>query len=123
MTHNAYSTYEKQAITTMTRGEMLLALYDGALKDLSLAQEAFRQNDIFAVNENLQKTQRILHYLQTTLDDKYEIAANLSALYAFFAEQVMQANVKKEPALLDEVIKDLSALREAFAKADKSAPV
>jgi flagellar protein FliS len=122
MTHsNPYAAYQQQAITTMTPGEMLVALYDGALKDISFAQEAFRQKNNSAVNENLQKVQRILLYLQSTLDEKYEISGSLNTLYTYFIEQIMQANIRKDASPLDEVAKDLAILRDAFAKADKAA--
>lgn len=105
----------------MTPGEMLLALYDGALKYLSFAQEAFQQKDNGAVNTYLQKVQRILLYLQSTLDEKYAISANLDALYTYFLEQTAEANIKKDPAYLQEVVKDIGTLRDAFAQADKVA--
>ncbi len=105
----------------MTPGEMLLALYDGALKNLSFAQDAFQKKDNAAINTYLQKVQRILLYLQSTLDSQYEISANLNALYTYFLEQTAEANIKKDPACLDEVIKDIGILRNAFAQASKVA--
>lgn len=118
-TGNPYETYKKQAIMTMTPGDMLTALYDGALKDLGLAQAAFQTGDNAGINTYLQKLQRILRYLQATLDHKYEISENLDALYTYFIEQTMKANIAKDPSLLEGLAENLTQLRNAFAQADK----
>lgn len=116
---NPYEAYKKQAVMTMTPGDMLIALYDGALKNLGMAQAAFQAGNNADVNTYLQKLQRILRYLQTTLDPQYEISKNLDDLYTYFIEQAMKANVAKDPSALEGLAENLTQLRNAFAAADK----
>lgn len=104
---------------TMTTGDMLTALYDGILKQIAIAKAAFERNDIIEINTSLQKVQKILHHLQDSLDLQYEIAKNLDALYDYFIFLATQANVKKDPAGLDELSTMISELRQTYIEADK----
>lgn len=106
---------------TMTQGEMLLSLYDEAIKQLSGAILYIGEKDYGKANFAMQKAQRILSYLTNTLNFKYEIAHNLEALYDFFNFQIVNANVHKQAKLLEEIIPMISGLRDAFAQADRIA--
>ena len=117
--HNPYQAYQQQAVMTMTPGDMLTALYDGLLKQLNLAQAGFASRDYAAVNRSLQKAQLILPHLQGSLNFQYEISNSLNALYEYFDHVTVQANVKKEPGGLDEVIQMIGDLRETYIQAAK----
>ena len=117
--HNPYQAYQQQAVMTMTPGDMLTALYDGLLKRLNLAKAGFASRDYAAVNRSLQKAQLILHHLQGSLNFQYEISNSLNALYEYFDHVTVQANVKKEPGGLDEVIQMIGDLRETYIQAAK----
>ena len=106
---NPYQQYQRQSVMTMTQGEMLTKLYDEVIKQMSGANNA------------LQNAQRILFYLKSTLDFKYEISGNLDALYDFFIERIVQANLKKDAAILDEIIPMIEDLRDTFVQADRNA--
>ena len=101
---NPYQQYQRQSVMTMTQGEMLTKLYDEVIKQMSGAKICLTEKDLSGVNNALQKAQRILFYLKSTLDFKYEISGNLDALYDFFIERIVQANLKKDAAMLDEII-------------------
>ncbi|MEG2930482.1 MAG: flagellar export chaperone FliS [Ruthenibacterium sp.] len=116
---NPYKAYKQQSVMTMTPGGMLTMLYDGLLKELSLAQQAFTKNDYEEINRSLQKAQRILHHLQVTLEPQYEISKSLSALYDYFMRTAMQANMKKDPAGLPEIIQMITELRDVYSEADR----
>lgn len=104
---------------TMTPGDMLTALYDGILKEIAVSREAFGRGDIPEINRSLLKIQRILRHLQSSLDRQYEISASLDSLYDYFIFLATQANVKKDPAGLDELESMISELRQAYIEADK----
>ena len=53
------------------------------------------------------------------MDFKYEISESLSSLYDYFIRQVMEANIKKDAALLDEVMPIIKDLRDTYSEADK----
>jgi len=71
---NPYQQYQRQSVMTMTQGEMLTKLYDEVIKQMSGAKICLTEKDLSGVNNALQKAQRILFYLKSTLDFKYEIS-------------------------------------------------
>lgn len=121
MMTNPYQKYQQQSVMTMTQGEMLKKLYDGVIKELSGAVVYIDQKDYVHTNMSLQKAQRILNHLKVTLNFKYEVSSNLSSLYDYFISQIVQANMKKDPKLLEEIIPMVAELRDAFVQADKNA--
>ena len=118
---NPYQQYQRQSVMTMTQGEMLTKLYDEVIKQMSGAKICLTEKDLSGVNNALQKAQRILFYLKSTLDFKYEISGNLDALYDFFIERTVQANLKKDAAMRDEIIPMIEDLRDTFVQADRNA--
>lgn len=118
MINNPYDRYKQQSVMTMTPGEMLLKLYDETIKQLHVAISFIEEGDITKSNVALQKAQRIINYLTTTLDFKYEISNNLAALYAYFIRMIMKANVKKDTSVLKEILPMIADLRDAYSKAD-----
>ncbi len=121
MMKQTYQTYKQQSVMTMTSTEMLTMLYDGILKELYLVEKAFEGKNYAEINRGLQKIQRILNHLKTTLDMNYDIAKNLMSLYDYFSWIVTQANLKKDPAKLGEVAEMISELKESYIQADRKA--
>lgn len=105
---------------TMTQGEMLTALYDGLIKQLHMAKIAHESKNISAVNQSLQKSQAILIHLKQSLDMKYPISENLLALYDYFLEVIVQANIKKDISKLDEIATMIAELRDTYMQADRN---
>lgn len=120
MVQNPYQKYQEQSVMTMTPGEMLLRLYDEVITQLSAARQFNEQKDIARANAAFQKAQRIIHYLDQTLDPQYEISANLSALYDYFLRRLAEANIRKDNAPVDEVLPMIAELRDTFYQADKT---
>lgn len=118
---NPYNRYASQSVMTMTHGEMLIKLFDGAIRNMNQAKDAIGQKDYTRCNELLQKTQRIITYLNSTLDRKYEMSEDLSALYFFFNRRILQANAQKSVEIIDEVNGMVTELRDTFATADRLA--
>lgn len=119
--NNPYQAYKQQSVMTMTPGDMLTAVYDGLLKELNFVQAAFAAKDYSEINRRCQKAQRLLQHLQSSLDFKYEISNNLNNLYHYFIRVMIQINVKKDPAGLEDIIQMISDLRETYVQADKKA--
>ncbi|MBI3885840.1 MAG: flagellar export chaperone FliS [Opitutae bacterium] len=124
MVANSYArTYQAQAVMTASPGQLVLMLYDGALRFLRQARAGFElpEDDprrIEIINRNLLKAQAIIDELQDTLDKKAggEFAATMERLYDYHRRQLIQANVHKNPALLDPVEKFLEEIRGAWAE-------
>ncbi len=114
--------YQAVAVTTASPGNLVLMLFDGALRFLSTAllgfqcQELGRRNE--EINNNLIKTQRILLELQCSLDMKVggEFSQRMYALYDFMIEELRKANMTKEPAPIQTVERLLGEIRDAWAQ-------
>jgi flagellar protein FliS len=119
MVNNLYKTYKQQSVMTMTSGDLLIALYDGLLKELGHARNSFKHNNYADINRYLKKVQLMLGHLKSTLDFEYEISNNLNALYDYFLDVVKKANLKKDPTGLDEVTQMIAELRDTFFQAYK----
>ena len=118
---NAYQKYQQQSVTTMTQGEMLIKLFDDTIKQLNAFKQFNDTKDYEMANTASKKAQQIIQYLDSTLNFKYEISNNLNALYEYFIHQLVQANLHKDNAIVDEVLSMVCDLRETFIQADKNA--
>ncbi len=117
---NPYQKYQQQSVMTMTPGEMLLKLYDEVITQLTAVRQFNEEKDYEKSNASLKKAQRIIRYLDQTLDPQYEISGSLSALYDYFIRRLVDANLHKDNAPIDEVLPMISDLRDTFAQADKN---
>lgn len=110
--NRAHQTYLNNAVSTKSQGQLIIMLYDGAIKFIEQAQTAIEIGHIEEANKNLIKAQNILNELMVTLNfDAEEISNQLMLLYQFLYEQLIQANIKKDSGLLTsvkEILKDLS---------------
>lgn len=116
---NPYDTYKKQSVMTMTSGDLLISLYDELLKQLNLAKQSFAQNNMTEINKHLQKSQLIITHLNSTLNDQYEISKSLHSLYDYFMRTIIQSNIHKSTAELDDIISMINDLRNTYAEADR----
>lgn len=111
--------YQEQAINTMSKGELLIALYDELLKNLKYGSILLNQNNAAAAEKCTTKCRNILNYLVVTLDHKYEISGTLSRMYSFLLGQVILGIAKKDPSYLDRIIPQVQELRDAWAETEK----
>ena len=120
MTPNLTAHYQTAATETAGPAQLVLMLYDGALARIAAGEEALRATpvDRTATNENLGRAQAIVHELLVTLDTDRggEVAANLVRLYEFCFDQLVQANIRKEPTPLAAVTEVLTGLRDAWER-------
>ena len=118
--------YRETQIKTAAQGKLILMLYDGAIKFLNLAREALesRHHKYDEVSTNLIRSQDIISELMVSLDFERggEIARNLFALYMYCNRRILDGNIQKDTAPLEEVRKILSDLREAWASIADKAP-
>ncbi|MEC1377403.1 flagellar export chaperone FliS [Heyndrickxia oleronia] len=101
--NNPYQTYQNNSITTASPGELTLMLYNGCLKFIQLAKKAMVNNNIPEKNTNIQKAQNIIQELMVTLKMDLEVAKNMMSLYDYINRRLIDANIKNEIAILDEV--------------------
>ncbi|MCD7730541.1 MAG: flagellar export chaperone FliS [Oscillospiraceae bacterium] len=108
-----------QVVTTMTPGQLLIALYDKAITELNKAVIFIEEKNIPGAHNSIIRVCDIVDALDASLKEKYEISNNLAALYQYFREQLITANVKKNPEILKSLIPLFQDLRDAFDEASK----
>jgi flagellar protein FliS len=114
--------YRANAILTASPGQLVLMMFDGALKALALAREAFGRppedfRRIAVINEQLLKAQRIFGELQDTLDMKAggDFAREMHRLYDYYNHRLLEANLRKQVEPVVEVERLLGEVRNAWA--------
>ncbi|MGE9213781.1 flagellar export chaperone FliS [Exiguobacterium aurantiacum] len=121
MVANPYAAYQNNAVTTANPQELTLMLYDGALKFMRLAKLAIEQGNADLKNKNIQKTQAIFQEMRLTLNKDVAISANLDSLYEYMWRRLVDANVKNDTIILDEVLDFTTELRDTWKEAMKLA--
>lgn len=111
---NAYSQYNNNKILTASPTELTLMLYEGAIKFCNIAEAAIEKKDIQKSHDNIMKVQRIVDYLRKTLDMKYPVAQDFDNIYAYLSRRLVEANVKKDKAILEEVNGHLHSVRDTW---------
>ncbi len=114
--------YKSAAVKTATPGQLVLMLFDGALRFLSAALHGFELEGvgqrIEQINNNTIKTQKILRELQCSLDLKVggEFAQRMHALYDYMIDQLVRANLSKDPEPIRVVESLLREIRDAWGQ-------
>ena len=111
---NAYAQYKNSKILTASPAELTLMLYEGAIKFCNIAITAIEQKDIEKAHINIVKTQRIIEHFRLTLDMKYPVAQDFERVYEYLARRLVQANVKKDKEILEEVLEHLHSMRDTW---------
>lgn len=114
--------YKKTSIHTASKEQILLMLYQAAIKNCKKAIEAIEQRNIPAKGEYIGKLQDIVIELNNSLDFEVggDIAKELSSLYDFILFSSTQANIKIEAEPLNGVLNVLNTLYEGWGQAIKS---
>ena len=111
---NAYSAYAKNKITTASPAELTLMLYEGAIKFCNIAIAAIEEKDIQKAHNNIMKVQNIIQEFQATLNHKYPVAKDFDNVYSYLQERLVQANIKKDAEILQEVLGHLRTMRDTW---------
>jgi flagellar protein FliS len=108
--------YQQTAISTQSRGRLIVLLYDGAIKFMKLAIQEIEAGNWAAKGQYLDRAQDILNELNSVLDMEGggEIAQNLGRLYNYMNRRLFQANAKKDPQMIREVITLMEELNASW---------
>ncbi len=116
---NPVQRYNEVQSQTATPGEILLALYDGLFRFLNTALRCLDENKKGLASQQLRKCHAIISELMIALDDAKapEICANLRSLYNFCLDRLMFATIRSDRPAVEDVIRVLSPLRDAWIQA------
>jgi flagellar protein FliS len=125
-----YKQYQRTQTETASPGELIVLLYGGAIKFLTVARQRLDAGDLEASHRSLLRAQEIILELMISVDVSVgPVAQSLFDLYEFMHRRLVEANVKKDGQLIDDVVGLLRELlpswEQAIAASQKSpaAPV
>lgn len=119
---NKLNIYRKTATTTASPGELVLMLYDGALRFMAAAELGFEEEHFARRNEqihnNILRAQAIITELQATLNMEKggAFSENLYRLYDFMQNHLSLANREKSPEKIKIVTGFMQDIRDAWAQ-------
>jgi flagellar secretion chaperone FliS len=119
---NPWKSYQQVATQTAPPGQLVLMLYEGAIRFLERALAGFSLEDPAEFNQtisnNILRAQDIIFELNVTLNiqEGGELAATLRQLYDYMARKLMESNLRKDEAPLKDVLQRMTVLRDAWAQ-------
>ena len=132
---NVSNTYKETKVTTASQGQLILMLYDEAIRQLNIAIELLEAkktnwesyDKIEPVSKAVMKAEEIITELLVSLDFEQggEISKNLFSLYTWFNRELLEANIAQDDERMIVVRNMLAELREAWdeiIKKHKSEP-
>ncbi len=118
-----HNEYRHNEVATSSQGKLIVMMYEGALKFVSLAIEGIDNKDLSKKGKYINKAHDIINELSCALDMKKggEVAQKLESLYQFILHQLTRANIKSNRKDLESIINVLTPLTEAWKELlDKS---
>ncbi|MAG35880.1 MAG: flagellar export chaperone FliS [Dehalococcoidia bacterium] len=118
-TRNPYQQYQRTAVETGSRGQLVVMLYQGAIRFLARARGHFETGNIEQISNNIIRAQEIIAELLSSLDREVggEVADNLAALYDYMYRRLIESNLEKKPEPIEEVTQLLRTLLPAWQEA------
>ena len=113
---NPAAAYQDNAVTTQSKGRLVVLLYEGAIKFMKLAIKEIEAGNHEAKGQYINRAQAIISELNAVLntDDGGEIAVSLRKLYVFMSERLAEANTKRDPQMIRDVIKLMEELNQSW---------
>ena len=111
-----FNAYQKTAVTTATKEQVLIMLYEAAIKHLKKASESCQKKELQAKGIAVGKAHDIINELSNSLDFTVggDIAKNLERLYGFMIAELTQGNLHNDAVKFDQVRKLLENLLEGW---------
>jgi flagellar protein FliS len=111
-------TYYQTHVQSRSPLELVVMLYDGAIRFLEQAGDAMVVNDMATKAQAMSKAMAIIAELQSTLNvqEGGEVAAQLDGLYTHITARLIEANVQRERGPIDEAVALLRPLRDAWSQ-------
>ncbi len=112
--------YNHVAVETADQKELILICYDEAIRALQQGVECYLQKEFEEKARLLIRAQNLITELMVCLNMEAggQIAQNLRALYGFFIKSIINADLKGDMRLVDQIVEMLSELRSAWAEID-----
>ena len=112
--NNGYAAYQNSKIMTASPAELTLMLYEGAIKFCNIAIMGVEDNNIQKTHTNIVKVEHIIEEFQATLNHKYPVAKEFDNVYTYLMQRLVEANIKKDKEILEEVLEHLRTMRDTW---------
>ena len=112
--NRGYDAYAKNKILTASPAELTLMLYEGAIKFCNIAITAIEEKNIEKAHNNITKVENNIAEFLSTLDHKYPVAKDFENVYNYLMERLLEANLKKDKEILEEVLTHLRTMRDTW---------
>lgn len=119
---NHCQSYRKIATQTASSGQLVLMLFEGAIRFLECSLQGFSMDDPAESNQtvsnNVIRAQAVIQELNQSLNMEAggEFADTMRRLYDYLDSRLQQSNIRKEPAGIEEAISRLAVLRGAWSE-------
>ena len=117
--YNPYQKYREQSINTLTPEELLILLYEELTICIHKSIIHITNKKIGDAHNSIIKAENIIIYLIDILDMNYPISNDLLQIYEFIYIQLVNANAKKELALLQQILPLIADLKNTWQTAEK----
>ena len=118
---NPYEQIRQNQVFSTPPEELVLMLYDGAIRFIKKAKAGIEEKNIEVSHNNIVKTQNIITELMSNLDMNLGISDNLFSLYEYINRRLVEANLKKDATILEEILELIQDLRNTWEQAIKIA--
>ncbi len=117
MSYASPQAYKEAAILTASPEQLVVMLYDGAIRFLRQGEMAMREGMVAQTNDRLQRAEAIIDELLSTLNmEAGDISQRLQSIYVFSRKLLVEARIERDPAKVGQVVTFLTDLREAWAQ-------
>ncbi|WP_290587831.1 flagellar export chaperone FliS [Alicyclobacillus sp.] len=114
----AYAAYRQTSIQTASPERLLIMLIDGLIASLERAKSAIEEGNPVEAHRHLIKAQDIVREgLLGPLDMRYEVSQSLAKLYEYYHRRLVEANLRKDVAAVEEVLDHMRGWRETWLQA------
>lgn len=121
MVNNPYNQYMKSSIMTAPPEELILMLYNGAMKFLKRAMIHLEDNNLEGCHRAVIRAQDIVMEFMSKVDTNYEVGKNLFSLYEYMYRRLIEANIRKDIEIIEEVYDMFKELKETWEEATQIA--
>lgn len=121
---SSFQRYRAVKIQTASPAQIMIMLYDGAIRFALIAKKKIEEKDYAAKGTYIGKVQAIISELMSSLDFSIapELCTQLEQLYIYMMEQLTDANLNLKVDNLDVVVRLLRTLRDGWSEALGSLP-
>ncbi|MFM1651288.1 flagellar export chaperone FliS [Brevibacillus sp. B_LB10_24] len=117
MLQNPAQVYQTNQVTTATPGELTLMLYNGAIRFIKQTRQAILDKKPEKAHECNIRVQDILHELMSSLNRDVPISEQFITMYDYMLRRMVEANVRKDVEILNEVESLFGEFRDTWKQA------